>query len=1255
MSDSNNSLNIYSVNVNGMNEVRKRRLIFKSLRKLKRSIILVQETHCSRRASSLWKFQWRNTILLTDDSSNTGGVALLFSDDLKPAIIEYTLPFLDRVIFCHFSINSEEFKVINVYMPTANYETQQLHVLSKIEELISGDEEATVILGGDFNVAVDGHLDRSGYVHSDIPNKSFRNRLVQFIDRVGLCDLWRVQNQRKPGFTWSRGSRMSRLDYLFISESVSGITVASSPKIVNYSDHRMISLAFKPSESKFGKGFWRFQTFLLERKDFCEELEAGIQDAITSASHLSPFLQWEFIKYKIRDTSINFFSKLKVESKKMEKILRLEMEELSDLMESDPTVRDRFHEVKRELFQVQLLCSKEAMIRSRIRWVGEGERPSKYFLNLQKKDFEDRCVSRMVTEEGVLLSSFEEILAYKKQFFTDQFKKRDNTASNEEVNFFPEDGLTLGREDKEILNRDISIEELELSLKSMKKGKAPGSDGIPPELYLRFWHILGKYLLDGLNDSIQRGLLSPNQRRSVITLIPKKGKDKRFIRSWRPISILNADYKVFSKLLSKRLAGLLPLLTNLNQTGFVKSRYIGNNVLNLQSVVEYLQRTGEEGLIVSLDFKSAFDSLDHAFMMDALKTYNLGDNFLHWVSTLYSSAEATVLSNGISSGWFSVERGVRQGCPLSPMLFVLAVERLADSMRNNNSIRGINVLDTNLKVSQFADDTTLILRDEQSIDEVWSVLESFKKVSGMELNVDKTKGLMIGDFSFSGEIANSFEWASEIPILGVSISTQQFPDKEYDLNFKSIIQKMQKVCDAWSGKNITLKGKCVILNTLVLPKIYYAATILAVPPKVYVLVDKLISNFLWKGKAAKISRHSLEMSTKDGGLGLHNFRDRIKTAKISWIRNMTSSHREPWHAWLEYCTGKPIYHLCLERNTLRIFRDTTPFFREVFRYWKQLYNSPPSTDMSVRNECLWGNPFVKGKIKKLTENVCKNRGIVKINDILREGKIMSKTQLEEKFHFTPSHTLLRRWNYNIPREWLDKILPISKDVKRHSLYVRDLKGTRTDIHLLSAKEMHQIFSKDKKTKVTFKEKWQKAYPEVELFKSNYQWEKWVLLPYMLTHEIQLQNFSFRILHRVLPCQVYLKQIRVSQSNLCTRCGETDDLLHFLFECPRVNAFWQSLFSWLEVFENSIEIPDLSEEYFLLGFVNSLEDISLLNYIFLYAKFYVYKNSLFNEGKVDLFEFLLELKFRLRIERACCFKDMSYEKRFKNWEDFYQKL
>lgn len=134
----------------------------------------------------------------------------------------------------------------------------------------------------------------------------------------------------------------------------------------------------------------------------------------------------------------------------------------------------------------------------------------------------------MFSDEGTLLSDPEEILSYKKEYYTRLFDSVDLEADTESAALFSGSERVANDEEQNLLNRNFTIEEFEISLKKMHKGKAPGCDGIPSEFYLRFWHVLGTHLFDGLMDSLDRGILSPNQRRGVITLIPKKGKDKRF-------------------------------------------------------------------------------------------------------------------------------------------------------------------------------------------------------------------------------------------------------------------------------------------------------------------------------------------------------------------------------------------------------------------------------------------------------------------------------------------------------------------------------------------------------------------------------------------------------------------------------------------------------------------------------------------------------------------------------------------------------
>lgn len=146
------------------------------------------------------------------------------------------------------------------------------------------------------------------------------------------------------------------------------------------------------------------------------------------------------------------------------------------------------------------------------------------------------------------------------------------------------------------------------------------------------------------------------------------------------------------------------------------------------------------------------------------------------------------------------------------------------------------------------------------------------------------------------------------------------------------------------------------------------------------------------------------------------------------------------------------------------------------------------------------------------------------------------------------------------------------------------------------------------------------------------------------------------MYRVIPCGVYLTKLKVVDSENCIRCAAIEDLFHFFFECPAVKEFWDSLATWIDQKLGIGAFPeDLTEEEFLLGIVEREGDQSLINYVLLLAKFYIYKTTVFKLGDPDLMQFILELKNRLSIERLCCYSEASYSRRFKKWEIFFNDL
>ena len=269
----------------------------------------------------------------------------------------------------------------------------------------------------------------------------------------------------------------------------------------------------------------------------------------------------------------------------------------------------------------------------------------------------------------------------------------------------------------------------------MEPDKTPGTDGLPADFYEVFWKDISDYLVDSINYAFGKGQLSVTQRRGIIKLIPKKDTEPDLIKNWRPIALLNlnCDYKIAAKAIANRLKRVIPKLVNSDQTGFIKGRFIGENIRIIDSVLNFTGAKNIPALLLFLDFEKAFDSLNWPFIQKTFKHFNFGSSMINWVKTFYDNIESCVQNNGWSSNFFQPERGVRQGCPLSPYLFILCVEVLAEKIRNTKDIKGIFIHQNEIKISQYADDTTLILDgSKKSMTLSLQVLERFRTVSSLK-------------------------------------------------------------------------------------------------------------------------------------------------------------------------------------------------------------------------------------------------------------------------------------------------------------------------------------------------------------------------------------------------------------------------------------------------------------------------------------------------------------------------------------------
>ena len=273
---------------------------------------------------------------------------------------------------------------------------------------------------------------------------------------------------------------------------------------------------------------------------------------------------------------------------------------------------------------------------------------------------------------------------------------------------------------------------------------------------------------------------------------------------------------------------------------------MGENLSLLYDLMDYTNHNDLPGLLLLIDFEKAFDSVSWEFMFKVLDFYNFGNSFRNFVEVFYKNIQSCVLVNGSLSEWFYVQRGCRQGDPLSPYLFILCAEILALLIRNNDNILGIKIGSIEFLISQYADDTTFILDgSEKSLENCLLVLKFYADASGLCINLDKTKVVWIGSKLKSAERlcqGYNLHWVSdEFTILGI-IFPKDLKDI-VEINYRSKLEEIKRLLVTWSKRILTPIGKIAVKKSLALSKIYHL--ILALPnPSKHII--KELQNMFYK-------------------------------------------------------------------------------------------------------------------------------------------------------------------------------------------------------------------------------------------------------------------------------------------------------------------------------------------------------------------------------------------------------------------------
>ena len=432
-------------------------------------------------------------------------------------------------------------------------------------------------------------------------------------------------------------------------------------------------------------------------------------------------------------------------------------------------------------------------------WYEHGEKSSKFFLNLEKQRAVNGLLKKVIVNDREISTPLElnrEIYEfYQKLFKKSVFKATDEILQFLEVIEIPK----ISNDQFLICEKEISENDLFLSLKGIENNKSPGNDGLTKEFYDTFWTETKGPLLDSIHHAQVTKQLSISQKQAIIKLIEKKDKDKRYIKNWRPISLLNVDTKLISKTFASRPKDVLPSLISHQQTAYAKNRNINESGRLIFDILENCNNQKLNGYMVTMDIEKASDSLVHNFLLTVLEKIGLGNNFISWIKVLLSNQECCVINGGSTTNYFKLERGARQGDPISAYLFIIALEVLFIILRNNAEKKGLKIFNYCFLYTAHADDSTFFVSDILSINEVISCFKNFSLFSGLKPNLDKCEVAGIGILK-GVKVAvcgmNCINLTEEtIKILGIHFSYNSQVQNEQ--NYLNTVLKIEKVLKLW--------------------------------------------------------------------------------------------------------------------------------------------------------------------------------------------------------------------------------------------------------------------------------------------------------------------------------------------------------------------------------------------------------------------------------------------------------------------------
>ena len=709
------SYNIGSINTNAVSSANKIASLCTFVRLMDLDIILLQEVENT-------KLTLPGFNVITNVDENKRGTAIALKAHISFCNIQRSLD--SRILTVKIN---DSVTICNVYAHSGSQNFSARENLFKHSlPLYLQNNTDYLILGGDFNSVI-ANKDATG-------SNSFSPSLKRLVDNLGLCDAWDTLNRNQIDYSLVRSNAASRIDRLYVSQVIVSHLRTAEYLVTSFSDHKAckIRCCLPDLGQPHGRGFWSIRAHVLNVEnldEFRRKWNYWLREKRNYISWLSWWLSYAkpkiraFFRWKTNQAFREFHTQ--------NEFLYRQLRVAYDGMYQNPNGRAEVNKIKAKMLNIQSNFAK-AYEHLNERLIC-GEKISSFQIGDRVQKKKNRSISK-IQKQGSLLTRAEDIESHVMDYFSNLYTAENVTANNG----FPTNRVISEESERNNqLMSEISTAEIFFAIKSSAPRKSPGIDGIPKEFYEKAFDIIHPQLNLILNEMVQGNI--PEKLVEGVIVLCKKPSGDETIKAYRPISLLNVDYKLLARILKQRLELVMVENGILNQSQKCSNskHNIFEAVNGIKDRIVQLNCRRRLGKVISFDLDHAFDRVDKNFLLGVMRDIHLNREFVSLIGKIMSTSSSRILINGNLSPEFPIQRSVRQGDPLSMHLFVLYLHPLLEKLRSICN----GPLDL---VVAYADDISIVITDISKLRLIERAFTDFGLCSGSILNHTKTVALNIG-------------------------------------------------------------------------------------------------------------------------------------------------------------------------------------------------------------------------------------------------------------------------------------------------------------------------------------------------------------------------------------------------------------------------------------------------------------------------------------------------------------------------------